>query len=61
MDELPSFQAMLDWIDENDTNTWAALKVWIKDDSGRDELLTLKEADEGYIPWRSRNRVFYIF
>jgi hypothetical protein len=37
------------WIDENDENTWAALKVWIKDDSGRDELLTLKEADVGAI------------
>nr|WP_292161692.1 hypothetical protein [Butyrivibrio sp.] len=37
------------WIDENDTNTWAALKVWIKDAQGRDELLTLKEADVGAI------------
>ena len=37
------------WIDENDVNTWAALKVWIKDDQGRDELLTLKEANVGAI------------
>ncbi|MCR5772520.1 MAG: hypothetical protein K6G87_14970 [Butyrivibrio sp.] len=37
------------WIDENDESSWAALKVWIKDDKGHDELLTLKEADVGAI------------
>lgn len=37
------------WIDENDVNTWSALKVWIKDSSGKDQLLTLKEADVGAI------------
>ena len=37
------------WIDENDTTSWAMLKVWIKDDEGHDELLSLKEADVGAI------------
>jgi hypothetical protein len=37
------------WIDENDTASWNALKVWIRDADGRDRLLTLKEADVGAI------------
>lgn len=37
------------WIDENDTNSWKVLKVWIKDDIGNDRILSLKEADVGAI------------
>jgi len=36
------------WIDENDS-VFARLKVWTKDEEGRDVLLNLKEADVGAI------------
>lgn len=36
------------FIDENDS-VWDSLRVWMKNDSGEDELLTLKNADVGAI------------
>lgn len=36
------------WIDEND-EIYSKLSVWIKDDSGDDRLISLKEADVGAI------------
>lgn len=36
------------WIDENDS-IWKSLKIWAKDDSGKDELYTLEKAGVGAI------------
>ena len=36
------------WIDESDS-IYEKLSVWVKDDSGNDKLLSLKEADVGAI------------
>lgn len=36
------------WIDEND-DVYGKLRIWAKDDQGKDQLLSLKEADVGAI------------
>ena len=36
------------WIDEND-EVYDQLKVWVKDENGKDKLLSLKEANVGAI------------
>lgn len=36
------------WIDENDS-VFSMLKIWVKDDSGQDKLLSLKDCDIGAI------------
>lgn len=45
------------WIDENDP-IFSRLKVWVKDSSGQDRLLSLKEADVGAICLKSSRTQF---
>ncbi len=45
------------WIDENDS-IFSRLKVWTKDDSGKDYLIDLKKADVGAIYLRSADTQF---
>lgn len=45
------------WIDEND-DIFSHLKVWTKDEEGKDRLLSLSEADVGAICLKSSNTGF---
>ena len=45
------------WIDEDD-EVWSKLKIWTKDEAGKDILLTLKEAGVGAINLQSAKTNF---
>lgn len=47
------------WIDEND-EVYDQLKVWVKDENGKDKLLSLKEANVGAIYLGSSKTTFHV-
>lgn len=47
------------WIDEND-EVYDQLKVWVKDENGKDTLLSLKEANVGAICLGSSKTTFHV-
>jgi len=47
------------WIDEND-EVYDQLKVWVKDENGKDKLLSLKEANVGAICLGSSKTTFHV-
>ena len=47
------------WIDEND-EVYDQLKVWVKDENGKDKLLSLKEANVGAICLGSSKPTFHV-